>query len=386
MNTLDPFKKNPYVKIIQELDDLFKNSSDLRKQFDAAIAAVKDLPPAPGQDKPTPNIWKNRTYTDFCNYFNNWYSFIPTPTSGLGYIEPFTTFYYDNDKAFYFLNKIKIIFDWTVKFIVERGKFMDMPDVAAKEINQWMQDPQTHIRDFVIPNEGYQTFNEFFTRQLRPGARPIAAVDDDSVVVSPADSELNMINSILAENSKIKTKGNQKLGVKDLLNSYADWKDFLYGTALSCVLLPTDYHHYHAPVTGQLIHSEIVPGIFFGVEDAPMWFHQGNVGDSDADFSIFEQFHRGVFIFQTKSFGNVAMVAVGLNTISGIGFEMNSVNFLKQYINASPETPVEVFKGDLLGYFKYGGSLTMLLFEKDVFQGIKVHQGDRIGTLTSVKK
>jgi phosphatidylserine decarboxylase len=383
------FKYKPYVKVVKELKGIFEKYPEVRKAYKQAIKKVKDFPPATPGGKPQKNIWHNRTSKEFCNYFNNWYDFLATPKkAGLGFIEPFTQFYYDNDRAFDFLNTFevngeKVIFNWTVKFIVERGKFMDTPSPQAKKaIDAWVKDPGTHIRDFIMPPGGYKTFNEFFARDLRPGARPIDAVDDDSVVVSPADSELNMINSVLTESSKIKTKGTQKLGVKALLHGYSSWKKFIYGTALSCVLLPSDYHHYHAPVTGDLIHSEIVPGLYNGIEDAPEWFHNGNVGDSDADFSIFEQFHRGIFIFRTKGFGEVAMVVVGLNTISDIGFEMSSVNTLEQYINASPQEPIQVYKGAKLGYFKYGGSLNILLFQKGVFEGVKVHQGQRIGTLS----
>lgn len=397
--TVDPeiekkFKYKAYAPVIKELVKIFKMPG-VEKAYKAAIKNVKDFPKVPGQKYYT-NCWRGRTSKEFCNYFNNWYDFLATPSTGLGFIEPFTQFYYDNDKAFDFLNNFevkgkKVIFDWTVKFIKERGKFMDTPSPQAKEaIKKWVDDPGTHIDDFIMPPGGYQTFNEFFIRELRPGARPIDAVEDDSAVVAPADSELNMLNSVLTESSKIKTKGMQKLGVKDLLNSYPGWKKFLYGTALSCVLLPSDYHHYHAPVTGELIHSEIVPGIYNGIKDAPEWFHNGNVGDSDADFSIFEQFHRGIFIFRLpyivkdkKEFAYVAMVVVGLNTISDIGFEISSVNTLKQYKKASQQKPIQVFKGDKLGYFKYGGSLNILLFQKKIkFEGIKVHQGQRIGTIT----
>jgi len=390
-------KHGEYIPLVKELVNIFESQPRVKKAYKNAIKHVKDLPPAPGTTTPQKNLWKNRTYIEFCNYFNNWYDFLATPQiEGLGYIEPFTHFYYHNKKAFDFLNNFevegeKIIFDWTVKFIIARGKFMDTPSKESKEaIEAWIKDPGTHIEDFIVPRGGYKTFNEFFIRELKPGARPIGAVQDDLVVVSPADSELNMINSVLTESSKIKTKGLQKLGVKDLLNEYCGWRDFLLGTALSCVLLPNNYHHYHAPVTGELIHSEIVPGIYNGIMDAPEWFHEGNVGDGDADFSIFEQFHRGIFIFRLpfknknkKEYAYVAQVVVGLNTISDIGFEMNSVNTLEKYKKVSPQNPVQVFKGEKLGYFKYGGSLNILLFQKKIkFEGVKVYQGQRIGNIT----
>ncbi len=333
---------------------------------------------------------------EFCYYFNNWFHFLATPSkAGLGYITPFTEFYYNKDKekrydenkAFYFLNEFqvngeKVIFNWLTDFVEERGKFMDTPSPEArKAVDEWVNDPATHINDFEMPVGGYTTFNEFFTRQLRPGARPVAAVEDDSVIVAPADSELNMIDSVLTADEELDIKGHYNLNVQKLLNEYYTWNRFVGGTALSCVLLPANYHHFHAPVSGTLVHSELVHGIFFGLEDAPEWFHNGNVGASDADFNVFGEFQRRIFVFETNGFGQVAMVAVGLNTISGIGFEMSSVHAHGKFQAIDPENPPKVYKGEKLGYFRYGGSLNILLFEPGVFPGIEVHQGQRIGTL-----
>ena len=384
----DPFAPVPPDKlypIVKELRDLFKIKK-VRKAYHKAIKNVKGFP-GDGIIKPFKNIWENRSCDEFCYYFHHWLYFLATPTKeGLGFIEPFTHLYYDNPKAFHFLNTLKVdgkkvIFNWTVKFIETRGAFMDKKNDkdVLEAINEWVKDPNTHIEDYIMPGSGYKTFNDFFSRELRPGARPIADVGDDSVVVSPADSVINMINTKLTKDSGIPLKANKKIGVKALLNHHPSWKKFIGGTALSCVLLPADYHHYHAPVTGKLVHYEEVNGIYNGIPDAPEWFHDGNVGASDANFSIFELFHRGVFIFETDEFGYVAMVAVGLNTISRIEFEMKSVNTIEKYKKASIEKPVWVPKGTKLGGFKYGGSLNILLFEPGVYSAHSVHQGQRIG-------
>lgn len=381
------FAKHPHAGIIRELDELFE-IPQVQAAFGKAIRGVKKEIPGVDGSEPTPNPWYGKTSEDFANYFNNWYHFLAKPGAGLGYIVPFTYFYFDNPDAFAFLNTLqvdgkKVIFDWTVKFVQKRGEFMDTPSPEAdKAIHAWVSNPATHIDDFIMPDTGYKTFNEFFTRQIRPGARPVAAVDDDSVAVAPADSELNMINAALGAETRIATKGSQELSVPKLLSNFEHPEKFYGGTVLSCVLLPSNYHHYHAPVTGQMVHAEIVPGIYFGIEDAPTWFHNGNVGDSDSDFTIFEQFHRGVFVIRTDKYGDVAMVPVGLNTISSVVFDMSSVILHEKYSDVSEANPVPVYKGDELGYFKYGGSLNILLFQKGVFEGVEVHQGQRIGTLT----
>ncbi|MCP4218509.1 MAG: phosphatidylserine decarboxylase [bacterium] len=387
-DTEDLFKPGKLYPVIQEMKELFKDKRIL-DAYTEAIAAVNDFD-GDGLLPAFKNIWRNRSSDEFCYYFNNWYHFLATPTKeGLGFIEPFTQFYYDNEKAFQFLNYFEVdgerkVFNWTYKFIVERGKFMDEkdnPEVLAA-IKEWVDDPQTHIEEYVMPADGYRSFNQFFTRQLRPGARPISNVGDDGIVVASADSIINVISSALTKDSKIKLKGRQVLGVEALLNGHESWEKFIGGTALSCVLMPSDYHHYHAPVSGDLIHYDEVAGIYNGIKESPQWFHNGNVGASEGNFSIFEQFHRGVFVFKTKKYGYVAMVAVGLNTISTIKLELASLKTLDKFKTVSQKKPQWVYKGTKLGGFRYGGSLNILLFEPGVYPSNSFHQGERIGAMT----
>ncbi len=341
---------------------------------------------------------------EFFDFMKKWFHFLARPTSGLSYIVEFCYFYYKNQYAQDFLNRDKDeggIYGWTIDFVKARGAFMDSGE-STSTINQWVEDPNTDIDDFIVPPRGFSNFNEFFTRNIRPGARPISAVEDDSIVVSPADAELNMINAPLVaplpgnENTtarispdaqthtldpRVSSKLNEvltedlKVDVIKLLNGFEHAYRFAGGTALSCILLPAAYHHFHAPVTGKMIFSELAGKMYFGLEDAPTWFHHGNVGDSDADFTIFERFHRWIQVTETESFGLVAMVAVGLNTISSIVIE-------DKFNNVRADNPVPVYKGDKLGYFKYGGSLSMLLFEPNIFPGIKVNMGERVGKLS----
>ena len=206
----DPFRPVPDGKlypIVKKLKDLFEIKK-VRDVYKKAIDNVKDFD-GDGVIKPFENIWRNRTCDEFCYYFHHWLYFLATPEKeGLGFIEPFTHFYYDNREAFYFLNTLeyngeKVIFDWTVKFIETRGAFMDeKPNKAVlKAIDAWVTDPSTHMEYYIVPAGGYKTFNEFFSRELKDGARPIADKGDDSVVVSPADSVINMLNTELTERS-----------------------------------------------------------------------------------------------------------------------------------------------------------------------------------------
>ena len=373
--------------LIKELKEIVSNPV-VESAYNDAIANVQST-----LLDGTRNQWTGKSIEYFVKYFEEWFTFLPTPTGGLGKIIPFTHFYLNNETAFYFLNHLqskkpgaktytKEVFNWTVTFIKERGAFMDSKE-SLKYIQEWIDFPATKIDDFIIPKGGFQSFNQFFTRELKPtaNARPISNPDDASILVSSADAEINFIESDLTMTTKLNVKSRQ-INVRDLLNQSSYALKFEGGTALSCVLLPGSYHRYHAPVGGHIVESQEVQGIYNGIIDGDDWFNNYNIGESTTDFSIFEDFHRAYFIFKTKGYGYVAMIPVGLNTISSLFPSM--VN--KQSTMVPPGgIPVPIKKGEEVGHFAYGGSLNILLFQAGVLQAASVLQGPRIGILSSIK-
>lgn len=361
------------------------NNPIVEAAYNEAIAHVQPI-----VETGEANPWIGQPIDYFVDYFRDWFTFLPEPSGGLGKIVPFTYFYLNNESAFFFLNEFKSrrkgakhysteIFDWTVKFIKERGRFMDS-QASKGHIQSWIDDPATHIEDFIVPRGGFKSFNQFFTRELDPAknARPIAAPDDDSVVVASADSEINFILSDLTLKTKLNVKTRQ-LNVAELLNHSRFAPYFEGGTAVSCVLMPANYHRYHAPVAGRIVESAEVAGIYNGITDGEHWFNDiFNVGESTTDFSIFEDFHRSYFVIETEKHGYVAVVPVGLNTISAMA---PSVVNNKSTMVPPGSPPVPVNKGDELGHFAYGGSLNILLFQKGVFTSVSVLMGSRLGTL-----
>jgi phosphatidylserine decarboxylase len=173
--------------------------------------------------------------------------------------------------------------------------------------------------------------------------------------------------------SPIQTKFNQALNIVEMLDGSKYAEKFIGGTALSCVLMPNTYHHYHSPVHGEAVESRIIDDPYNGYDNFPDWVPaSGNVGYYGAEFNQFEDFKRGYFIVDTKKFGHVAMVAVGLNTISSIVFEERFQNITK---------PVPVKRGEELGHFLYGGSLFIMVFEPGRYKSdaIQVRLGNQIG-------
>ena len=379
-------------KIMDELRAIVANPV-VEAAYNDAIAHVDPYIQELGTQQVNP--WTGTTVEDFVCYFDKWFTFLPEPKSGLGFIVPLTFFYLNNPQGFFFMNLLqsksgtaktytKEIFNWSVSFVKERGRFMDSP-ASAYYVKDWLTFLGPQINDYIVPTGGYKTFNEFFTRSLnmKNNPRPISAPDDNSVLVASADTEINFIETNLTLKTSLPVK-TREINVDELLNHSQFAKHFVGGTAISCVLLPTNYHHYHAPVTGNIVEGMEVPGIYNGIMDGEHWFNEGNIGESDTKFSIFEDFHRAYFIFDTEDFGYVAMIPVGLNTISSINATM--VDGKSPYVNPDKDNSVYVKKGQPLGYFAYGGSLNILLFQANVIDGISVLQGQRIGTMSKVKK
>lgn len=339
-----------------------------------------------------PNPWIGRSVADLVQFFRNWFTFLPIPSSGFGYILPFSWFYLNNPAAKDFLNKFRSntsgkrysaeIFNWTREFILERGRFMDSPE-STPNVKVWIEHLADDMDNFIVPKGGYKSFNEFFSRKLNlaRNPRPIHARDDDSVLTCTADAVIDLIRSDLTLETNIEVKG-RHLNVTQLLNSSAFAREFIGGTALSAILTPDAYHHYHAPVSGEIVESADIPGIYNGIMDGQHWFNRLqniDIGESEMDYCIFEEFHRSYFVIKTAKYGYVAVIPVGLNTISRM--RPSIVNHQSTMVPpGSP--PVQVRKGDELGYFQFGGSLNILLFQKGVFSAINVRMGQRIGKLS----
>ncbi|MDP3097481.1 MAG: phosphatidylserine decarboxylase [Syntrophales bacterium] len=353
---------------IQALWALYENNQEFHTTMDQAFATIKN----------ESNPWHKKKFGDLCKFFNDWYYLVPVNNSPtfdeFVYIKTFTWFYYKNVFGQQIVGKEPGL-SWSRDFVAARGKFMNSKESAAT-IPQWIADPSIEIGQYVVPLNGFQSFNEFFVRNLKPGTRTVASPTDDSVIVAPTDCVLNMIDPLTAE-VRIPTKFNQKLNVRELLAGSEYAKYFENGTAISCILLPDTYHHYHAVVSGKVVESrEDVAGAYWGIKDFPGFIHGGNFGYGQS-YSIFEHFRRGYFVIETNDYGYVAMIPVALDTIGSVVFE-------EKWGKVNPENPVPVHKGEKLGHFAYGGSLVITLIEQGV-SSITVPQGQQIGVFKQKK-
>ncbi len=372
----------PCYESINKLEKAYYSTDNtaFKDLLDSAFENMQQLPP----EYPDGNPWLGKTFSDLVIFLNEWSTFLPTATgshdTGLKYIEGFVWFYYQNQYGIDFVQKSpgrEIMQD----FAKQRGAFMDS-NASTPQIANWLSDIRIEKEDYILPDPsapdgGFKSFNAFFARTLKDQekSRPQTMPNRDYVISAPTDAIMNTIpQKIIDANTQIPTKGIQALNIREMLggSKYAD--KFIGGTALSCVLMPNTYHWYHAPVGGHVVETNIIEDAFYGYDNFPAWAPpSGNVGYHGTDFSQFENFKRGYFIIDTGQYGHVAIVPVGLNTISSIVFKKRFENVME---------PVPVKRGDVLGQFLYGGSMVIIIFEPDRYKSdaIQVRLGNQIGT------
>ena len=351
---------------VKSLKSLYDKNKEFRNTVDLMLANVHELPDG------TSNPWKGKNINDLYLFLNEWFYFLPNTHNGLDKILKFTFLYYKNIDGMNFVLKEPGL-SWANSFIEERGKFMDSPE-SSKIIGEWLADNSLGNDDFVLPIDGFKTFNEFFTRDLKPGTRPIDDIKDNAVLVSPADGIINMIANELELDTEIPTKGRMTMSLNQLLDNSKFAKRFVGGSAMAVFLMPDNYHHYHSPISGEIVESnEDVGERLFGMPDMLDMINNGNPG-YNKDYSVLENFRHGYFLIQTKDYGLIAMIPIGLQTVGSVVFE-------DKYRNITIENPKIIYKGEKLGHFAYGGSTVLLIFEKGKLNSITVEQGQRIGKL-----
>uniref|UniRef100_A0ACD5XID8 Uncharacterized protein n=1 Tax=Avena sativa TaxID=4498 RepID=A0ACD5XID8_AVESA len=226
----------------------------------------------------------------------------------------------------------------------KQGKKMNSAE-SAKDIPKFLDlfMGQINMDETKDPIESFKTFNDFFVRQLKPGARPIAYNDQDNIATCAADCRLMAFSSV-DESTRFWIKG-RKFSIKGLLGVDAHFDAFTNGSLVIFRLAPQDYHRFHVPVSGIVEKFVEIPGCLYTVNP---------IAVNSKYCNVFTENKRTISIISTAEFGKVAFVAIGATMVG-------SITFLKKEGDY-------VHKGDEFGYFSFGGSTVICVFEKDAIQ------------------
>jgi len=212
------------------------------------------------------------------------------------------------------------------------GRRMDNPKTKEK-IGPFIDDYDMKVEDFLDDPESYQHFNDFFYRKLKPSARPV----HESDIVFPADGRhLGFENAEQVDGVFIK---GQKWDLKKLINDDALYEKFKGGSLVLSRLCPVDYHRFHFPAAGKAGECTLINGPLFSV--SPIALRQ--------NLSYMWQNKRTRTLLETPNHGDMLIMEIGATCVGSIHqtYESNST----------------VGKAAEKGYFAFGGSSTITIFE-----------------------
>ncbi|MBF0659756.1 phosphatidylserine decarboxylase [Psychrobacter sp. NG25] len=191
----------------------------------------------------------------------------------------------------------------------------------------------------------YESFNDFFTRELREDARPIDTTADG--IVSPADGIISQLGQI-DDHKLLQAKG-RYYDVGQLLANSEDGSYFADGSFATVYLAPSNYHRVHMPFAGTLTKTRYVPGTLFSVNTTTA----ANIPD------LFARNERLVCMFDTK-YGKAAVVMVGAMIVAGIEtVATGKISRTDDIQEANHDMSFE--KGDELGRFYLGSTAIVVL-------------------------
>lgn len=213
------------------------------------------------------------------------------------------------------------------------GFLMDLSS-SKKKIIPFIEKYRLNPEEFQKKVSEFTSFNDFFYRKLKPSSRPISPH-----VIFPADGrhfgfqDISKMDGVFVKNQKFDLV--TLLGSAQLANQYKD------GTLILSRLCPTDYHRFHFPTDGIPSAAKTINGPLHSVN--PLALRR--------NLKILSENKRQLTIIETENYGSIAMIEIGALCVGSI---------LQTY---TPKKPIS--KGDEKGYFRFGGSSTILLFQKN---------------------
>jgi len=228
---------------------------------------------------------------------------------------------------------------------LKQGRKFDDPASKA-EIQSFVNFHKLEMSEVLKSVGEFKNFNEFFYRQLKPGARPCSAPNTPEIITSPADCRSVVFNK-LEEAQKIWVKG-REFSVENLLGSaYPGDAKRYHGGALGIFrLAPQDYHRFHIPVDGVMGEPKLIEGEYYTVN--PMAIR--------STLDVYGENIRVVVPIDSKKHGRVIVVCVGAMMVGSTIITRKSGE--------------EVARAEELGYFKFGNKRCSLAEERVVLTAL----------------
>ncbi|KAL5336126.1 phosphatidylserine decarboxylase-domain-containing protein [Aspergillus crustosus] len=221
---------------------------------------------------------------------------------------------------------------------IKQGRKYDDP-ASSSQIRDFINFHQLDMTEVLLPLDQFKNFNEFFYRALKPDARPCSAPNEPGIVVSPADCR-SVVYDRISEATSIWVKG-REFSIKRLLgDAYPEDVHRYQNGALGVFrLAPQDYHRFHIPVDGVMGIPKTIEGEYYTVN--PMAIRSA--------LDVYGENVRILVPIDSPIYGRVMVICVGAMMVGSTVI--------------TREAREKVSRAEELGYFKFGGSTLLLLFE-----------------------
>lgn len=216
------------------------------------------------------------------------------------------------------------------------GWKMSRPD-SVRRILPFIIDYGLNVDEFAKSPFVFKSFNDFFYRALKPGARPLAAPGDDRVALLPADGRHLAFQNVDVA-AGFYAKG-QRFDLASFLGDAELARSFAGGSLLISRLCPVDYHRFHFPVAGTPGDARLINGWLYSVSPIALRRNLAYLWENK----------RAVTLVESPVFGRVAVCEIGATMVGSI---------FQTYV-----TGRAVAKGDEKGLFKFGGSCVVTIFQ-----------------------
>ena len=357
----------------QELIRIVENNPNIKSLLIKSIAQAKMVNP----DKNTNPAQTLDEYYQFVTWAETcmpWSILPKTPYSSLydKIDQSLDYFYFINDQPLTELDGqglynnslqyVKPYSDWLVSFNKAWGLYLDKPESWNEEYYQLaFTDTKFGLSAGWYENPSHwKSFNQFFSRYLKsPDQRPVAFPDDSTIVTSPADAvpqgEWQIdANSKIVQKNGVPIKSGTLTSIVKLIGEDSSYKnEFANGIMTHTFLDVQDYHRFHFPVSGtikeirNIAQQDAVGGIITWDSTIQRYMFDPTTVSGWQSIET-----RGCIIIETKDFGLVAILPIGMSQICSVKFEEN--------IHAG----TSVNKGDMMGCFLFGGSDIVMIFQQ----------------------
>ncbi|NUQ77555.1 MAG: phosphatidylserine decarboxylase [Polyangiaceae bacterium] len=233
------------------------------------------------------------------------------------------------------------------------GRLVDAklpPKVSAAIVSAYAKLYRVALEEAAMPEGAFESFDDFFTRKLREGIRPLCP--DENAVVSPADGRIEDLGPI-TEGGRLTIKG-RDYSVADLVGDPADAKRYAGGQFVIVYLSPRDYHRVHSPVSGEVSLIRSLPGDLYPVNA---------IGERHVP-SLFARNRRVAIVIDTKTHGRVTVTMVSAMIVGRVSVSVIDARDVPIGTHRI-DPPKPVARGEEIGIFRLG-STAVVFVEKGV--------------------